>query len=246
MQNGRAHQSQVSIDDNLLVVTTGPLAINGSPQSLAAINASVPAATRIVCASGGLELRTECVLRADIGISQIWQSLLGDCQHGLDILGGESVPQPTAIATPHNFDEEEPALHWNARAEGDGNWIVPLAHEKALLHASASIVRTEIIAQQEWPDQVRFAVSEYLLRATSQLRFVKACATPHSSSQWSAWIQASPAACGMEEALTCVALACRECGAAVRALSELRIAQLFREISSIWRDGLAPISRERR
>lgn len=251
MQNGRSHNSRVSLEDDILVLTTGPLAINGSPQSVMAMNPSLGAASRIVCATDGLQFRTEWavsadgMLRREAMISQIWEASLCDFQRGLDVLSGAPIPQPVAFPT-QSREEQEPAPHWNARAEGEGAWMVPLPHEKVSLRASALLVKVDAITQGEWPDEVRSAISEYLLRATSQLRFVKACATSDSNAQWSAWIEASPVACGMEEALICVALAYREFGAAVRALSEVRLAQRFHEIGSVWRAGLAPISKQER
>jgi hypothetical protein len=242
LQNGRSHLSRVSLEDDVVILTTGPLGIHGSPQSVVAMNATLPAASRIVCATDGLQLRAEWALPPDAMISKVWEAVLCDFQAGLDILGGASIPQPVTLPT-YAFEREDPAPHWNVRPNGDGTWSVPLPHEKAALHASASLVTARILAQFEYPEEVRAAVAELLLRGTSYLRFVKACATPDSATQWSAWIQASPAVCGTDKALTGVALAYGECASAARALSEVRLARRFREVGSTWRAGQAAYSK---
>jgi hypothetical protein len=244
LQNGRSHLSRVSLEDDILSLTTAPLAIHGSPQSVAAMNASLPAASRIVCAVDGLRLRTEWSLPADAPIGKICESAVYDFQAGLDLFCGAPVPQPITSSIP--AFEKHPSPHWNARENGDGTWSVPLPDHRAVLRASESFVKVDIIPGSEPPDEVRSAVAEYLLRGTFPLRFVKACASPDSAAQWAAWIQASPAVCGMDEALTSVAVAYRECAPSARALSEPWLAQRFREIGSIWRARLAPIPKERR
>ena len=235
LQNGRSHWSRVYFEDDTAVLTTGPLDIPGSPQRILAWNAVLPAASRIVCNEDGLQLRTEWVLSPDATAGDIWETARRDFQAGLDLLGGESVPPPAELPA-GNFESQEPAPRWNARANGDGTWSVPLPHAQAALQASAALVKAETIAGDEHADEVRAAVAEVLLRGTSYLRFVKACATPDGEGRWAAWIQASPAVCGMDAALAAVALAHRECAAAARALSEVRLALRFREVCSAWRD----------
>ena len=48
LQNGRSHLTRVFLEDDNVVLTTGPIAMHGSPQSVVAMNASLPAASRIV------------------------------------------------------------------------------------------------------------------------------------------------------------------------------------------------------
>ena len=233
LQNGRSHLTRVFLEDDNVVLTTGPIAMHGSPQSVVAMNASLPAASRIVCAADGLQLRTEWALGPDETVNKLWEAALNDFQVGLDVIGGASIPQFVTLPT-CTFETQGPQQHWNARAIGDGTWRVPLPHEQTALRASASFVTAEMIPEHEYPAEVRAAVAELLLRGTSHVRFVKACAKADSAEKWAAWIQAPVAVCGMEEALTSVALSYRECAPAIRALSEVQPARRFREVSSAW------------
>lgn len=245
LENGCSHQCRISIENGVLVLTTGPIHIIGSPQNVAAMNASLPCASRIVCTTRGLQLRTECALQNDSPLSTIWGAAILDFQAALDVAGGVLMPQ-TIQTLKYGPEIDAPAPYWNARENEDGSLSVPIIDRHALMRASAQTVTAEMTGRREYPYEVRSALAEYLLRATSQLRFVKACAAPDSISEWSAWLEASPQKCGMDEALAAVIAACRDCAPAVKALTELPLASRFHEIASIWRSEPAPISHERR
>jgi hypothetical protein len=235
LQNGRSHVSRVYLDDDTAILTTGPLGIPACPQQVLAWNALLPAASRIVWTGDGLELRTEWAIAPDADGGDLWERARRDFQTGLDVLGGETVP-PNPDPVPASSESEGPAPHWNARLNEDGAWSISLPHEQAAVRASATLVTAGTLAEGDYPDEVRAAAAEALLRGTSHLRFVKACAAPGESARWSAWIQASPVACGLEEALASVALAHVDCADAVRALQEVRLAQRYRQVSSVWRN----------
>jgi hypothetical protein len=248
LQNGRSHSSRVSIENDVLVLTTDPLYLDVSPERVLAINASLPASTRIVCRLDGLRIQTELALSGHDanGIDgKICEAAVHDFRCSLDVLGGASF-RDTAAQSMCAIDIQDPAPDWNARENGDGSWTVPLAETHAVLLVSASLAKVGAVAPGEYPQEVRCAVAEYLLRVTSQIRFVKACATEDSDTNWTAWLQAAPCVCGIDDAIAAVALAYRETARELRVLTELRIAQRFREIGSIWRAAPAPISKERR
>ena len=245
LQNGRSHMCRASIGNDVLILTTGLLGISAFPQTIMAMNTSLPASSRIVCTVDGLRLRTERALQGDATFSRVCEAAMLEFQFSLDVFGGASTPIPASRSI-FALETEDPAPHWNARENGDGTWSVPLIEHRAVLMASPLFVKAYGIPQDGYPEDVRSALAEYLLRVTSQVLFVKACATPDSDTNWTGWLQASPCVCGMDEALTSVFVAHRESASAARALSEVRIAQRFREIGSIWGAGAAPISQERR
>ena len=245
-QNGRAHSSRAWLEGSTFVLTSRPLSLRGSPQSVGARNVTLPAASRIALTRDGLELRTEVVLWPDAETSSVCEGTLDEFRMALDVLGGKSAAAADIPPTSCVPFEQEPPPHWNARANEDGSWSISLPHEKAALHASATLVVAKLLDQRESPEEVRAAVAEFLLRSTSEIRFVKACATSDGDADWTAWIQASPATCGgMDEALTATAFAYRECAAEVRALSEVRLARRYQEVASIWRAKVASIPREK-
>jgi len=246
-QNGRAHSSRAWLEGSTFVLTSSPLSLRGSPQSMVAKNVTLPAASRITLTRDGLELRTEVVLWPDAETSSVCEGTLDEFRMALDVLGGKSAPAAEIPPTSCVPFEQEPAPHWNAHKNEDGTWTISLPHGRAAaLHASPTLVVAKLLDQRESPQEVRAAVAEFLLRSTSEIRFVKACATSDRDTDWAAWIQASPATCGgMDEALTATAFAYGECAAEVRALSEVRLARRHQEVASIWRAKVASIPKEK-
>src|SRR5271157_5039947 len=124
-QNGRPHPSRALLEENIFVLTSGPLGVPSSPQSVVEKNAALPAASRLVFTGDGLELRTEVVLRPDAEISSVCGSTLEEFQLALDILGGTAGPAGEIPPASVPF-EQEPAPHWSARANEDGTWTISL------------------------------------------------------------------------------------------------------------------------
>jgi hypothetical protein len=248
LQNGHHHQTRVVFRDGLVILTAPLEGARRSARQLAQINPSLPSGCRILCSVNGVWLATE--LAKDRVLPSALTRAVHLFQQGLDVVCGavgtvsaDNKPRPEWLTEGLDANSD-----WQLTEAPDGTMTARLPHKKGSLPLTVSVTGTvvQVLGSGNHPSSVREAVAEVLLRATAKVRFVRACAEESSDGRWTAWLDVPPLICSIDDALTALALVCRDCGAEAGALGDPALASLYCEISSVWRAFGPPTLEERR
>jgi hypothetical protein len=170
-------------------------------------------------------------------------------QQGLDVVCGSvgtvsADKKPRLECLTEGLDANS---DWQLTQGPDGTMTARLSHKKGSFPVTVSATGSsvQVLGSGDHPPAVREAVAEVLLRATAKVRFVRACAEESSDGRWAAWLDV-PLICDIDDALTALALVCRDCGAEAGALGDPALASLYCKISSVWRAFGPPTLEERR
>ncbi len=240
LQNGRRHMTRISSTHDLLTLTTGPLPIDHAASELAAINARLHPESRVVFSPEGAFLVTE-LAQTDPGLESLHLALQR-FEQGLAVLSGEASTfiVDSRSAVPAGLEATEPSASWNAVPGPEGTKVVQLHDKQGSLKAVMDSAGTtvQILGRGTYEEETREAVSELLLRSTAKVRLAKACAGSDPEGRWSAWLQAPPRIC-IDDVLTALAIVCQDCGAEARALTDVKLARMYRNFSSARRATMA-------
>jgi hypothetical protein len=248
LQNGRRHFAQIAIHDGVLTLGTCPRQEDQSPSHLTEINCGLPAGCRVVWLPEGVRLAAE-MASAD-SVQPALAPTLRSFQQALEVLCG-------APGVSHHEGSEETAVmagiaeaasDWQLAERPDGTKLARLPQKKGYLKATVSDsgIIVPILTADEYPQAVRDAVAEVLLRAASKVRFVRACGQADSGGKWTARLEVPAAVCTADDALTALALVCRDCGAEALALANPELAAVYCDFSSYCRAGKRPTLEEGR
>jgi len=230
LRNGRVHDVQVAIRAGVTEIATTPRKLGRSPSELAFINAALPPGCRVVCTCDGTQLVAEAAIGA-MPAAALERAVLG-FQEALDILGGAATTRMAALPW---CEDSASADGWQLEERPDGSRETKLPHKRGALAVRVSEAGSTVLVAKPaaFEIEVREAVSEVLLRATAKVRFVRACARPEGET-WSAWIEVPDGVCILDEALTALALVCRDCGTETAALTDPGLAAAYRKVSSVF------------
>ena len=230
VRNGQPHEVRVVIRGGATEIVAAPDVAGRSPAELTAVNAQLPRGCRLMCGLSGVRLVAEA---AETSVSAL-ERVSAAFESALDVLAGAEVAVPPALAVP--FDED-PA-QWTLEPRSDGARELRLSYPGG--HWTVSVAGGACAVVVAKPGGYEFdvceALSEFLLRATATVRFVRACSC-WSEGAWSAWLEVSREACALNEALTALALVCRDGGAATAALTDPGLAAIYRSASSVFNEG---------
>jgi hypothetical protein len=235
LRNGHRHDVRVECGAGGRVGLSTPLPLDAyTPNHLAQLNPGLPRGSRIVCANGAPRLIAE--LAPGAALPSALTRGLDHFQRSLDILSGVSAAGPEDAAPTLAVGSSEWEDDWDAEVEPNGEASVKLPHRSLALTARVSPQGccVGLFGPVAAAPAVRDAVAELLLRVSSQVNFVRVCASLDGAMLWSARLDVPSGLCSTGEALAALALVCRQSAAEVRALGDEQLAGRYRAFSSIW------------